>query len=389
MGNAVENGPQGRAGERQPVPELRQPVLELRQSVPELRWSAPARPVERRPGLQVAAGLARLGANESPYGPIPEVAERMAAAFSQANRYPDPTGSALRGALGNALGVRPGQILLGNGSSELIHTLIEAFAGGGGEVVIPDPSFPLYAASASYTSARVVRVPVNADGTADLEGMARAVAEDTRLVIVCNPNNPTGGFLRQEEIAAFLARVPSEVAVVLDEAYWELTDAYIAGENGSAGLFERFPNAILLRTFSKFYGLAGLRVGYAVACCEEVADRLSTARPGMMLNAVGLAAAQACVELADAYMERARSAAKERRRVVDAVRELGYPVYPTQTNFYCFPFEWGDGPFREAGLMVRGGESILMPGHVRISLGAPEDNDKVLSVLRRFALQRA
>ena len=352
---------------------------------PPLRWRRPAQPTLQRSGLSGPAGKIRISANESPYGPIPAVIERMGAAFARANRYPDVEGTELRRLLADRLQVPANQILLGSGSSELIHALVAAFGQDGGEILVPHPSFPLYTASASLADARLVAIPIANDGTVDLAATARAVTDDTRLVFICNPNNPTGGFHSADAIAEFLELVPRTVCVALDEAYWELTDAFVGGAKSSTTLLERFPNVVILRTFSKFYGLAGLRVGYAVTSCAAVTQRLAAARMGAMTNVVALEAAAACLEHFDAYMERAQDAARERKRVTEAATALGYELFPTQTNFYCFPFAPGPEPFLEAGLLVRGGDTIQMPGYVRVSFGTPEDNDLVMDVLRMYA----
>lgn len=336
----------------------------------------------RRSGLGGPTGKIRLSANESPYGPIPAVVERMGTAFAQVNRYPDVEGTALRRLLADRLQIPADQILLGSGSSELIHALVTAFGQDGGEILVPFPSFPLYSASASVTGARVVEIPIASDGAVDLTATARAITDDTRLVFICNPNNPTGGFHSAAAIARFLEQVPETVCVALDEAYWELTDAFVSGAESAVTLLSRYPNVVILRTFSKFYGLAGLRVGYAVTCCDAVTQRLAGARMGAMPNVVALEAAAACLEHFDAYMERAQSAARERKRVTEAAAGLGYGLFETQTNFYCFPFSPGPEPFLEAGLLVRGGDTIQMPGYVRVSFGTSEDNDRVLSVMR-------
>ena len=352
---------------------------------PPLGWRRPDQPAVHRPGLSGPGDKLRLSANESPYGPIPPVLERMQIACSRVNRYPDITGSALRTSLAERLGVTAEQIVLGSGSSELIHALVAAFGDDGAEIMLPYPSFPMYTVSASLTDARVVRVPIAADGAVDLQAMADAVTDATRLIFICNPNNPTGGFHSADALAEFLAKIPPRVCVALDEAYWELTDAYVNGAPDSMGLVRQYPNVVVLRTFSKFYGLAGVRMGYAVTCCTTVADRLGAARMSAMPNVVALEAASACLDHFDAYMERAREAARERNRVTTAAKNLGYELYPTQTNFYCFAFAPGPEPFLEAGLLVRGGDSIQFPGHVRVSFGTPEDNDRVLAVLRAHA----
>lgn len=350
-------------------------------SQPGFRWSSPSRAILARPGLAAAGDFLRLGANESPLAPIPEVAERMAAAYLGVNRYPDISATALRDVLSHQQGVRADQLLIGNGSSELIHVLTSAFGGLGSEIVVSLPTFSLYAGSVGYTEAKLVSVPVSSDGTTDLNAILAAVNEQTSLVFVCNPNNPTGGYLPLSNVRDFLRATPAHVVVALDEAYWELTDAFAAGEPSASALCEEFPNLVILRTFSKFYGLAGLRIGYLIAHDESMVARLASVRPMAMPTTVGLAGALACVEHHAHYRIRAKEAARERARVVNSVRDLGYEVFDTQTNFYCMPFAPGDEPFTKAGIHVRAGHTIQMPGYIRVSLGTPADNDRAIAVL--------
>ncbi len=351
-----------------------------------LKWRSPSRPPMPRSGLGLSNDSIRLNANESPYGPIPEVQQRMVAACSRVNRYPDVAATALRNSLGQHLGIPPSQIIVGSGSSEFIHMLTVAFGGEGAEVVVPTPSFPMYSVSVSYTKATLVSVPINADdGTVDLIAMYKAITDRTSLIFLCNPNNPTGGQISLAKVKAFLQRVPDHVAIALDEAYWELTDAFIDGVETSLALCEQFPNLIILRTFSKFYGLAGLRVGYAIVHNEEIATRLGSIRVPTMPNTIGLEAALACVEFHQFYLQRARDVVVERTRVLQIVKSLGYEPFPSQTNFYCMPFPLGIDPFVKMGIQVRGGDTIQMKDYVRISLGTMDENNLALEVLRKHA----
>lgn len=363
---------------------LSSPSSSRKMQLPSFQWSSPARPPLPRPALN-SYGLVRMGANESPYSPIPEVVERIKAACMRVNRYPDFSSSALRAALATGLGVREGQLIVGNGSSELIHMLTTAFGGVGTEIIVPFPSFPMYVNSVSYSSATLVSVPISTEGSMDLVALANSITDQTSLVFLCNPNNPTGGYVPLDQVRRFLKEVPRHVVVALDEAYWELTDAFIEGQVSSVSLCAEYPNLVVLRTFSKLYGLAGLRVGYAVTHDEEIALRLAGVRVAAMPNTVGLEGALACIEHRESYLQRAKDAAYERRRVVEQVRELGYAVLDTQANFFCLPFTAGPEPFAEAGIHVRGGTTIQMPGHLRITLGTRDENDRVIAVLSEHA----
>ena len=183
-----------------------------------------------------------------------------------------------------------------------------------------------------------------------------------------------------------MAKVPSDVVVLLDEAYWELTENAFDPITTTIPLLTKFPNLIITRTFSKFYGLAGLRVGFALTANGIVSDNVSASGPGLMISRLAQEVAMACLDLEEVYQKKALEVIAERTRVRDTLLELGYAVYPSQTNFLTFPFPTGTVPFFEAGIQVRGGDTIQMPGYIRISLGTPEENDRVIKVLRKHVM---
>src|SRR5947209_12207376 len=233
--------------------------------------------------------LARLASNESPYPPLPQVVDAISTALPSLNRYPDPTNSALRRALSDRYGVAPERIAIGNGSCDVLLAAGEALLEPGAELVYAWPSFSVYPHLEAASGARGVTVPLTEAERHDLAAMLREITVATRMVIVCNPNNPTSTALPLEEIAAFVADVPRHVCVVLDEAYCEFS--LLDDPDASIELLRRHPNLVLLRTFSKVYGLCGLRVGYALCGSEDFRVAVDQVRQPFYLNVAAHAAA--------------------------------------------------------------------------------------------------
>lgn len=334
------------------------------------------------------AAIAELGSNENALGPSPRAIEAMRAALAQSHRYPDPRGAALKAALAAHLGVESGRIALGNGSHELLMLLAQCFADPAHSVVFSQYGFAVFPIATAAAGAQPIRVPALPREHAaapfghDLDALAGAVREDTRLVYLANPNNPTGTWFDDAALAAFLARVPREVLVVVDEAYHEFADA--PGLGGALPLAGRHPNLIVTRTFSKAYALAGLRVGYLLADPSVVAviERL---RESFNLNAVALAGAEAA--LADReHLQRSRTLnASERAWLVEALVARGYACLPTQTNFVLVDLRRAAGDLErhlfERGVIVRPMGGYGLPQTLRISIGSRGENERLLSAL--------
>jgi histidinol-phosphate aminotransferase len=319
----------------------------------------------------------KVSSNENPYPPLPGVLEVATAAAERMNRYPDMGNTKLYDALAERLGVQPGHLAAGTGSVALIYHLLTAFCDPGDEVIYAWRSFEAYPIAVQSSGATSVKVPVTADGRHDLKAMVAAVTERTKVLIVCTPNNPTGPAITQTELSALLSRVPSRVLVVVDEAYREFvrSDDPIDG----IGSYRMHPNVVLLRTFSKAYGLAGLRVGYAVA-----ADPIATALRAVSLpfGIIGIAQAAAVASLAaeEALLERVEALVAERSRVYDGLREAGVVVPEPQGNFVWFDLGDRTPEFAAAaeamGLAVRpfAGEGA------RVTIAEPEANDRLLKL---------
>jgi histidinol-phosphate aminotransferase len=317
----------------------------------------------------------KLASNEVPFGPLPGVVEAIAAAAAASHRYPDMGVVALREALGARYGLDPARIATGCGSVALCEHLVKAVALPGDEILYSWRSFEAYPIIAAAAGATSVRVPNTAGHAHDLDAMAAAITDRTRLILLCSPNNPTGTALRADELAWFLDRVPSDVLVVLDEAYREfVTDPFVPDGLAAAG--ER-PNVAVLRTLSKAWGLAGLRVGW-LSAPEAVADAVRKVVTPFSVSAVAQAAALAALGQGEEMRRRVDIIIAERSRVLAAVRELVPGVPHTEANFVWLPIGDVAAGFATAcearGVIVR-----AFPGDgVRVTIGTPAENDAFL-----------
>jgi histidinol-phosphate aminotransferase len=337
----------------------------------------PGKPPTPRPGLTAY----KLSSNENPYPPLPGVVEAATRAVEVMNRYPDMGSRALYEALAERLGVPVEDLAAATGSVALIYQLLQAFCEPGDEVVYAWRSFEAYPIAVTAAGARSVQVPLRADGRHDLDAMAEAITERTRVVMVCTPNNPTGPAVSQAELDAFLARVPEHVVAVVDEAYLE----FVRMDDAVDGLatYRAHPNVVLFRTFSKAYGLAGFRVGYAVAQ-PEVAGALRAVSLPFGVSAVAQAAAVASLEAGEELLARVDALVVERDRVEAGLRAAGWEVPDAQGNFVWFALGERAAEFAaacdEAGIVVRpfAGEGC------RVSIGEVEANDRLLEVAAAF-----
>lgn len=360
----------------------------------ELRTSPRLEAIPRyEPGLTTAQVLAefglddavRLASNESPYAPLAEVEAVVSAGIPGLNRYPDGAARSLIGVLADRHGVDAEQIIVGNGSGELILLAGQALLDPGTGVVHADPSFALYPQLAAAAGARDIAVPLAADGGHDLATMAAHVDETTRLVIICNPNNPTGVYRSADAIEAFLDDLPGDLAVLVDEAYNDFVTAPDSGRLMS--LARERGNLLVTRTFSKAHGLCGLRVGYGVGAPGWTAA-LQRVRPPFNTNALGQAAARESLRHPAALAERVATTIAERERVAAALSSMGMPFTPSQGNFMLLTP--GSDPglgqrihrrMLERGVILRDGTSLGCPGSLRVTVGTPAENDRLLDVL--------
>ncbi|MER7045253.1 MULTISPECIES: histidinol-phosphate transaminase [Streptomyces] len=337
-----------------------------------------------KPGRPAAADgpvAFKLSSNENPYPPLPGVMETAIAAAHTFNRYPDMACTALVNELADRFGVPVEHLATGTGSVGVAQSLVQATSGPGDEIVYAWRSFEAYPIISQISGAASVRVPLTAGEVHDLDAMADAVTERTRLIFVCNPNNPTGTVVRRAELERFLDRVPSDVLVVLDEAYREFNrDPEVPD---GVEIYRDRPNVAVLRTFSKAYGLAGLRVGFAIAH-EPVAAALRKTAVPFGVSQLAQDAAVASLRAEDELLGRVGSLVCERTRVHETLVKQGWTVPPTQANFVWLRLGERTVEFaaacEKAGVMVR-----PFPGEgVRITIGEDEANDLFLRTADAF-----
>ena len=331
-----------------------------------------------RQGKQAGHEAFKLSSNENPFEPLSSVVEALQHT-TPINRYPDATAGRLRARLGERYGVSPDEVHVAAGSVSILHQLILATASVGDEVVYAWRSFEAYPSLPLVAGATGVQVPLTAESRHDLPAMADAVTERTRAVILCTPNNPTGPIITSAEFAEFIARVPSDVLVILDEAYAEFVTAPDAIDGLAARVFETHPNVVVLRTFSKAYGLAGLRVGYAIGN-EKVLDAARTTGIPLSVTSAAENAAIASLDAEAELLERVSVIVERRTRLVEGLRAQGWDVPDSQANFVWLPTgaqtEVAASVFVENDLVVR-----PFPGDgIRISVGEEQSVDRVLQV---------
>jgi histidinol-phosphate aminotransferase len=321
-------------------------------------------------------GAVALASNESPYGLLPGVAARLAELAGGVSRYPDLSAVALVQALAEHHDVEPERIALGAGSSEVCAQLLHSVVGPGDEVVFGWRSFEAYPILTAVAGGTAVRVPLRAHGL-DLDAMAEAVTDRTRLVFVCNPNNPTSTAVGEQALLDFADRVPEDVLIVVDEAYREYADPEQVPD--ALALLGDRPNVVVLRTFSKAYGLAGLRVGYCVGRPDITAHVRKTQIPFSVSALAQEAAVVALGEHAE-VVRRAALTVAERQRVTRRLRDLGFEVPDSQANFVWLPLGDDSGDF---ALHCLGGDVVVRPfvdEGVRVTLGLRAENDALLAL---------
>lgn len=340
----------------------------------------PLEELEREYGIRDAV---KLASNENPLGPSPRAQAVLREAAGTLHRYPDGGAHALRLALAQRWAVSPEQIIVGNGSDEIISLLVRAFLSPGDEAVIADHTFVMYKLAVLTAHARPVEVPLK-DWRHDLSAMAEAITDRTRLVFLCNPNNPTGTIVTAKEVEQFLSRLPEHVLLVCDEAYYE----YVRDPHypKSVEYVKHGRPVVVLRTFSKIYGLAGLRVGYGIAA-PEIIDYLHRVRPPFNVNSLAQLAALAALDDAE-HVHKSRTLNEAQRAIVEReLDRLGLNPIPSQANFLYFDAGCDGARLYEA--LLREGVIIrhIQGTQLRVTIGQPHENRRFLSALHQ-ALQR-
>ncbi|GAA1458501.1 histidinol-phosphate transaminase [Williamsia maris] len=328
-------------------------------------------------------GAVKLASNEVTFGPLPSVAAAIADAAAGLNRYPDNAMVALTEALAKRLGVTPDNIQTGCGSVSLCQNLIAITSAPGDEVLFGWRSFETYPLATRVVGATPVQIPLTGDHTYDLPAMADAITERTRLIFVCNPNNPTGTVVDADDLIAFLDRVPPEVVVALDEAYIEYLRPSAEQRYDAIELHRRYRNLVVLRTFSKAYGLAGLRVGYAIAD-PTVIEALRKVHVPFSVNTLAQAAAVACLAADAELLARTEAIVAERARVSARLTELGYRVPESQANFVWIDLGADALDFAAAGIEHKVVIRPFAGDGVRVTVTEPAENDVFLAFAERW-----
>ncbi|QQE72745.1 histidinol-phosphate transaminase [Brevibacillus composti] len=347
-------------------------------SAPVYQPGKPIDDVKREFGL---TEVIKLASNENPLGCSPKAKEAIRAQLDSLALYPDGASLQLRWDLADFLGVKPEQLIFGNGSDEIILMISRAYLEVGTNTVMATPSFSQYRSNAMVEGAELIEIPLK-DGVHDLEAMAAAINDQTRVVWVCNPNNPSGTIVTAEQLSSFLKKVPQDVLVVMDEAYYE----YVVDEEypQTIPLLAQYPNLIILRTFSKIYGLASLRVGYGIAS-EELISQLDHVREPFNTGSLGQAAARAALQDQDFVKACCQQNREGIKQFTDRFDEWGLSYYPSQTNFILVNLNLDSdevfGKLLQQGIIVRSGRALGFPGYQRITVGTREQNEKVLQAL--------
>jgi histidinol-phosphate aminotransferase len=343
----------------------------------------PGRPIEevaRELGLP-AGGIIKLASNENPLGPSRLALAAMRKALAQANLYPDGNAFYLKQKLAAKLGVTPANLILGNGSNEVLEFIGHALIAPGAEVVVSQYCFAVYPIVTALFGGKLVVVPAKACGH-DLDAMLAALTPNTRVVFVANPNNPTGTSVTREDLARFVAAVPDNVLLALDEAYFEFLDAPLDLLPEIRG--GRKPNLLLMRTFSKIYGLAGLRLGYGIGHPDLIAEFEKVRQP-FNINAIAQAGALAALD-DTAHVEKTRRVNSRGLRFYGrAFRKLGLEFIPSSANFVLVRVGDGQRVFNQMqrlGVIVRPMGGYQLPEWVRISIGTPKENKRCLETLQ-------
>lgn len=334
----------------------------------------PGRSIEEVTRLYGLKEVVKLASNENPYGCSPTVKEFIATNAIQHEIYPDGYASSLRSKLAAKHGVNEDALLFGNGSDEIIVVISRALLSKGTNTIMAKTTFPQYAHNAKIEGAEIREVPMK-DGQHDLDGFVRAIDDETSVIWICNPNNPTGNLIPSEALKSFLEQVSEDILVVLDEAYFEyITDA---DHIDSVTWLDKFPNIVILRTFSKAYGLASFRVGYAIGH-PEVITNLNKVRSPFNNNSMGLAAAVNALE-DNAFIEQCRQVNHEQReRFKQYAADKKLHVFDSETNFVLMEVpddaDHAAEKLLQQGFIIRSGNALGTPGYVRVTIGSEQQN---------------
>ncbi|RUS46197.1 histidinol-phosphate transaminase [Cohnella sp. AR92] len=354
-----------------------------RQEVTKLEAYVPGKSIEEVQKQYGLSEITRLASNENPYGPSPKAIDAMNAAAADSHLYPEPTSAELRGKLGTLYGVDPSQVLVSNGADNVLMLIGQAYVNPGDEVVYCVPTFSVYRTSTVVMGGVPIEVPLTGDYKFDLDGMLAAVTERTKLIYLCNPNNPTGTIVDCAALEEFLKKVPPRVVVVLDEAYGEFIDVP-SYKTGAEYVREGYP-VISVHTFSKLYGLAAMRVGYAIANPDVLAPVLAVREP-FPVSRMANSAAAASLDDTEYREFILRTNREGLAYLSEQLRQMNVGVNPSYSNFLFADLHRDAAPVVEAlmkaGYIVRPCKSWGYPEHIRITVGSPDQNKGFIEALR-------
>ncbi len=356
----------------------------VREGIKRIAPYVPGKPMEE---LQRAYGLdiekiIKLASNENPMGPSPRAVEAVRNCAGRISRYPESSGYYLTNKLAKTLGVSPDNIILGSGSSEIISMAMEIFINQGEEVIYPTPSFLVYRILACKIGAVPVEIPLKSDFSYDMDMFLNRITKKTKVIILCNPNNPTGTVIHKEQLKNFMAKVPDGILIISDEAYNE----YVENEDaGTAFPYFQEKNVVIARTFSKIYGLAGLRIGYGTAK-SDIAGFMERIRPPFNTTIPAQEAAIAALDDKE-YVEKSfKNNAEGKRYLYGELKILGIEHFPTEANFILCRFKTGAAEIisklEKKGIIIRNMEG-LGTGYARITIGTPPENAALINALRK------
>ncbi|WP_145148808.1 MULTISPECIES: histidinol-phosphate transaminase [Paenibacillus] len=354
-------------------------------NLPVYQPGKPIEEVKRELGLDQ---VIKLASNENPYGSSPAALEAITREMTNISIYPDGSSVELTGVLASHLGVERNNLIFGCGSDEIIALITRAFFLPGDETIMADQTFSVYKSNADIEGAVTIEVPLK-DGTHDLSAMLAQISDKTKAVWVCNPNNPTGTIISEQELTAFMDRVPAHVMVILDEAYYEFVtdEAYPQ----SVPLIERYPNLVILRTFSKIYGLASLRIGYGIAR-PEIIDLINRVREPFNTSRFGQVAATAALLDQEFVQECSKRNATDRDFLQNEFTRLGLSYFPSQGNFIMvdlnMPSATAFQSLLKQGIIVRPGFHVY-PTYIRVSVGTSEQNRAFVTALENTLAEKA
>ena len=358
-------------------------MVQHRNTVNYLKPYIPGKPiseVKRELGLDK---VIKLASNENPLGCSPKATEAVTKWASNMAIYPDGNCTELRNALAEKLDLKPGQFLFGAGTDQILELIAQTFVNPGDNTISAHPSFSRYETVTQIMDGKLIKVPLDKNYRLDLEGFLNHIDEKTRIVWICNPNNPTGTIITSQELDSFLEKLPKDILVVLDEAYYE----YARGGDypESLELLDKYNNIIILRTFSKIYGLAGLRIGYAISN-EDTIGYINRVRGPFNVNAGAQLAAVAALEDQDFLAKSLESNNKGKHYLYKAFDEMGLDYIPTHTNFIMVNVRTDSNQLfaelLEKGVIIRSGDIFGMDDWIRVTIGSPEENEIFIQALK-------